>query len=397
MKTAHWSARCIKDAKGRPIPNVANALIALECDGNIRDAIAYNEMLRAPMLMHQPGIPIGGEITEPRPLTDEDVTDIQNWMQHAGLDRISRQAVNDAVDLCARRQSFHPLRNYLDSLQWDGQPRVNVWLITRLGAENSEYVCEIGKMFLISMVARIYEAGSKADHMLVLEGPQGALKSTACRVLGGEWFSDNLPDIASSGKDASQHLRGKWLVEIAELHAFNRAEASQLKSFVSRQTERYRPSYGRREVIEDRQCVFIGTTNKEAYLRDETGGRRFWPVKCGEIDIENLEADRDQLFAEAVTLYQAGVPWWPERTFETKHIMPQQTERYEGDPWEETVSEFIVGKPRVTISEVAKNGLFIDTPRIAKSDQNRIAAILVAIGWMRGKRGDKGERYWVPS
>ena len=396
MKSEHWLSQCIKDIKGKPLPILANAYIALKHDPAVRDALAYDEMACTAMLMHQIGVPMGGELEAPRPLTDKDVDDIQKLLQHAGLDRICREPVHSAINSHAREHGYHPLRDYLDSLSWDGKPRANVWLITKLGAENSEYVHMIGQMFLISMVARIFEPGCKADHMLVLEGPQGALKSTACQVLGGEWFSDGLPDI-TAGKEASQHLRGKWLIEVAEMHAYSRAEASLLKSFISRQVERYRPAYGRLEVHEPRQCLFIGTTNKETYLRDETGGRRFWPVKCGEIDIEGLAADRDQLFAEAIYLYQAGVPWWPDRQFELQEILPRQAERYEGDPWEETVSEFLIGKSRVTISQVAKEGLFIETPRIGKSDQNRIAAIMMAIGWMRGKRGDKGERFWVPA
>ena len=244
MRTEHWVSACIKDHKGRPIANVANAILALEGAADVRDALGYDEMLRAPVLIHQPGIPIGGDVPEPRPLTDEDVTDIQKWMQHAGLERIQRNTVRDAVDLCARRQSFHPLRDYLESLQWDGKARVNVWLTTRLGAEFTEYTQNIGQMFLIAMVARIFEPGCKADYMLVLEGPQGILKSTACQVLADEWFSDNMPDIANNAKDVSQHLRGKWLIEVSEMHAMNRAETSLLKSFMSRTTERHRPSYG---------------------------------------------------------------------------------------------------------------------------------------------------------
>jgi predicted P-loop ATPase len=391
MKAAHWVSACIKDDKGRPIPNVANVIIALERDSDIRDALGYDEMLRAPVLLHQPGIPIGGDVVEPRPLTDEDVTDIQKWLQHAGLQRIPRYTVRDAVDLCARRQSFHPLRNYLESLRWDGKPRVNVWLTTRLGAELTPYTQAIGQMFLIGMVARIFQPGCKCDYMLVLEGPQGALKSSACATLAGEWFSDNLPDI-TAGKDVSQHLRGKWLIEVAEMHAMNRAEASLLKSFVSRTTERYRPSYGRLEVIEPRQCIFCGTTNKDTYLRDETGGRRFWPVKCGEIDIDRLNEDRDQLFAEAVNLYQADVPWWPDRAFELEHIAPQQAGRYEADAWSDATMQHLQTVARTTIPEIAVNALGLDLARLGIAEQKRIAAILYRLGWI--PRRNNHQRWW---
>jgi predicted P-loop ATPase len=256
-------------------------------------------------------------------------------------------------------------------------------------------------MFLLATVARIYEPGCKADYMLILEGPQGARKSTACAVIGGEWFSDNLPDIRSAGKDVAQHLNGKWLIEVAEMSALDKAEAAALKAFITRTTERYRPSFGRKEVIEPRQCVFIGTTNKSAYLRDETGGRRFWPVLVGIIKTEALQADRDQLFAEAVNRYRAGDKWWPDAAFEIEYIRPQQDARYEVDAWEESISTFLErhiqpdGKKRTTITEVARSALHLDTPKLGTSEQRRIGNALDRLGWQRGKRSEDG-RWWVP-
>jgi hypothetical protein len=397
-----WLAHCQTDRDGNPRSNLANALVALREAPELQALFSYDEMLRAPLLMRS--VPSAGFSdppgTEPyglpRPVRDVDVTAVQEWLQRAGLLTISKDTTHQAVDLCAHERAFHPVRLYLNGLRWDGERRLLGWLNVYLGVDHGPYATRIGTMFMIAMVARVFEPGCKADYMLVLEGPQGVRKSTACAILGGHWFSDNLPDI-HAGKDVSQHLNGKWLIEIAELSALDKAEAAALKAFITRTAERYRPSYGRKEVIEPRQCVFIGTTNKATYLRDETGGRRFWPVKVGIIDTDALARDRDQLFAEAVHLYREGGKWWPDQRFENEHIQPQQDARYEADAWEQAISEWLgsrtTGEP-VTLLSVAREALHLETPRIGTSDQRRIAAALERLGWVRGERKMHG-RPWV--
>ncbi|MFC7478428.1 VapE domain-containing protein [Dankookia sp. GCM10030260] len=391
-----WLSRCQRDGRDQPRPNLANAMLALREAPELAGLVAYDEMLRAALL--QRAVPGTNDTDDqcPRPLRDTDVTAVQEWLQLAGLVGLSKDTAHQAVDLRARERSFHPVREYLDGLRWDGVPRLGRWLHTYLGVAPGKYATGIGTMFLIAMVARVYRPGCKADYMLVLEGPQGTRKSTACGILGAGWFSDNLPDIRG-GKDVSQHLNGKWLIEVAELSALDKAEAAALKAFITRPMERYRPSYGRREVVEPRQCVFIGTTNRETYLRDETGGRRFWPVRISSIDIVGLQHDRDQLFAEAVRRFRDGAAWWPDAKFEESHITPEQEARFEEDAWEEAIGQFVVGRSTTTVLEVAQQGLRMDVPKVGTADQRRITAVLQRLGWARGERRRDARPWHAPN
>jgi predicted P-loop ATPase len=393
-KREGWLRHCLDDDRGRIIANLANAMIALRADPSVLDAVAFDEMLQAVVLVKRLPIAPGGERSGddpvPRAMRDEDVSQLQEWLQHQGLPRMGREIVHQAVDQRARERSFHPVHEWLDVLEWDGTERLNRWLQTYLGATGPpDYLTGIGRMFLISMVARIFKPGCKVDYMLVLEGEQGIEKSRACQVLAGNWFSDALPDIHA--KDARQHIRGKWLTEIAELAAFTRAESEALKAFITRDCERYRPPYGRKEVAEPRQCVFIGTTNRSVYIKDETGGRRFWPVAITDgVNIEALTRDRDQLFAEAVERYRQGEQWWPDPAFEREHIKPEQENRYEADPWDEDIAEFVANRDRVTVSEVARQALHFDAiARVGTADQRRITAVLTKLGWEQKHRTGK--------
>lgn len=399
ISTEPWTEDAIRDEKGRVVANLANVMLVLRSVPSVADCFAYDAMMAAPMLMRAlpaASIENADELMEPRPVRDTDVSQLQEWLQHAGLPRVSKDTAHQAVDLRAQERAFHPVRDFLGGLAWDGKPRLGSWLSFYLGADATPYTAGIGRMFLVAMVARIFDPGCKCDYMPVFEGPQGARKSTACAILGGEWFSDNLPDV-TEGKDVAQHLVGKWLIEVGEMSAMSKGESNHLKAFITRPVERYRPSYGRKEVIQPRACVFIGTTNKSAYLRDETGGRRFWPVKVGRIDTDALTRDRDQLFAEAVRAYRDGARWWPDQAFEAEHIAPEQEARFEGDAWEETVRSYLVGKNKVLVGDVAREGLFIETPRLGRADQNRIVAILERLGWQRAAKDWRGNVPWTRS
>jgi Virulence-associated protein E/Bifunctional DNA primase/polymerase, N-terminal len=393
--------------------NVGNALLALEREPELAGAFGYDEMLHTEMLLRPLFAPPDSHF-RPRPITDGDVCRVQAHLQWFGFRRLGKDATHEAIGTHARDHAFHPVRDYLDGLKWDGRGRLGTWLATYLGAEQNEYTEQIGTMLLIGMVARIYRPGCKLDYMVILEGRQGTLKSSACRILADGFFSDQLPDITS--KEVFQHLRGKWLIEVAELRAYSLAAIDHFKEFLVREVERYRPPWGRKEVHEPRQCAFIGTTNKTLYLRDETGNRRFWPVRTGAIDLDALCRDRDQLFAEAVQLFHAGVPWWPDADFEQRCIAAEQEARYEPDAWEEPIRRYLDGlrEKKTTILRVALGALEFegerplmpknrDEPqpvrgtsinRLSPHDQRRIAAVLTHLGLE--PKHNKTERWWEP-
>lgn len=388
----HWHDLLQRDDRGRAIPNLANALTALRYAPELAALVTYDEMLRHALLLQPVPGSMGKRASGQRPLEDADVAAIQEWLQRHELPRLSKDVAAQAVDLVAREGGFHPVREYFSGLHWDGVPRLDTWLSSYLGCNGPfPYAAKIGRWFLISMIARIMDPGCKADYMLVLEGPQGAGKSTACAILGGQWFSDSLPDVAA-GKDVAVHLNGKWLIEVAEMSALSKAETATLKAFITRNTERYRPPYGREEVIAPRQCIFIGTTNKASYLQDETGGRRFWPVRVGAVYADKLRQDRDQLLAEALVAYRTGERWWPDAGFEQEYIAPEQEARFEADLWEDKIRPFLAARYRSTISEIAGECLGLEVTKQNVRESRRIVAILERAKWAPNR--GRGGRYW---
>ena len=303
-----WRARLRTSDKGKTLGDEANALIAMRFAPEIAGLTQYNEFSRkcefrraCPWRQTKAG----------DEWTDNDDMELLVWLQHQGIAIRSRSSISECVSVCAYGFQVHPVREYLKALEWDGVPRLNTWLSRYLGARGDEdYLTAVGRRWPISAVARVMRPGCQADHMLVFEGLQGAGKSRTARLLAvnPDWFVDRLPDLHTA--DAADQLKGKWIVEVAELAAIRHtASIESVKGYLTRTHDNYRPAYGRRAIAAPRQCVFIGSTNEEAYLRDRTGNRRYWPVKCGDIDIECLEMDRDQLWAEARDAYLAHEPW----------------------------------------------------------------------------------------
>ena len=244
-------------------------------------------------------------------IVDADLSRVRAYIEYFYQIRTFKN-LEDAINNVCRDNSFHPIKEYLESVKWDGRPRINSLLTEYLGAEQSDYVAAVMRKFLVAAVARVYEPGCKFDNVPVLVGPEGKGKSSLIRILGGAWFSDSLHSL--EGKDAFEQLQGAWLLEMAELAGMGKAKEETVKQFIVKQVDRFRVAYGRRTEPFPRRCVLFGTTNDKEFLTSVTGNRRFWPVLINVcipkkwVITDLTETERDQIWAEAMTLYRAKEP-----------------------------------------------------------------------------------------
>lgn len=327
--------------------------------------------------------------------TDADTVRVQAWLQRRYRLKLGLDAVWNAVRLAAELRTVHPVRDWLESLEWDGVRRLPTWLPTYLGGEASAYAELVGPWTLIGAVARVYRPGCKLDTMLILEGPQGARKSSALRALFSPWFSDTPLDLES--KDRFGAIRGVWGVELAELDSFRRADANRIKSFLSSPTDRYRPPYGRADITVPRSAIFLGSTNADEYLTDPTGGRRFWPWRCGTIRLAELERDRTLLWAEAREAFRGGAAWYPApEQFAT--LSAEQEARAQLDVWQDVVDGWLAERPPgawVTVADVLKGAIGSERGRWGQGEMTRVARCLREAGWERKRLPrEKGSRGW---
>ena len=301
----NWQAELQLTDKGGIAQTIGNVVIILRHDPKLEGAIALNEMTHN--IVAKKSLP-WRKITEPSQWVDADDAALRFYLERV-YSISSKDRIFDAVNVVAIENKFHPVRDYLDACTWDGVLRVETLLIDYLGAEDSPYTRAVTRKALVAAIARIYRPGCKFDYMLTLRGRQGLGKSALIAKLGGEWFSDSFNTV--QGKEAYEQVLGVWLVEVGELAGMKKAEAESIKLFISKQADRFRPAYGRRLQEFPRQCIFIGTTNEEQFLRDTTGNRRFWVVDTPNEPTKDMWQDLTpetvrQVWAEAVELFKKG-------------------------------------------------------------------------------------------
>lgn len=421
-----WMDYLHKNKDGKILPTTFNSLVVLENDKPWAGVLAFDEFAYRIVKRKPPPTRVGslGEWTDL-----DDVLSVVYISEEFSFEP-KKTIVMDAVMAVAHQHKFHPVREYLNALTWDGTPRLKTLLSEYFGAACTAATASLGEAdhielmvylhlvsikWLVGAVARIMEPGCKLDTMVVLEGGQGEFKSSTLRALfGAEWFADS--KLVIGDKDALAQMQGKWCYEMAEMDSHGKADATAFKQFMSSQEDRVRWHYGRRAEDVKRQSIFVGTTNMDEYGKDETGMRRIWPVAVGFIDRARIAADRDQLWAEAVHYYHRKARWWVDKDVividptkeafaglfdepinERQLFDRQAEERMQIDAWSYKVSAWLDINnllPYVTTANILGEALGLDTARWSKPEQMRAAAILRRMGYTRQKVGPKNARIW---
>ena len=315
-------------------------------------------------------------------LTDTDTALLKYYFIKTVRVEFKKQTVEEAITVAAHKRHYHPIRNYLNALKWDGKKRLDTWLIDYGHAVDTVYTRAIARKTLCAAVKRVMDPGCKWDHVLIIEGSQGIGKSTACRILGRNWAGDMNLDPHS--KDSVAMMLNKWVIELSEMTALRWADANALKSFITREKDTVRLAYERHAKDFPRQSVFIGTVNPEhvGYLKDITGNRRYWIVRfTGQVDLRGLEDNCDQLWAEARAVYENEMLYLTGeaeqlQTLEAAARMPEDPMRTNVAKWIKDNSEVI----EITVDDILEY-IGIPMKSITRADQSRVAQALVELGW----------------
>lgn len=401
-----WKARLIPGKKvmeGCPFPfeskSKTNAYLFLKHHPLFAGLLCYNEFADQLMLVRRPPWETSPDF-EPRSIRDDDFFMLAAHLEYCDI-HVSKDTVADAAVRVAKENAINPPREFLSRIRWDRKPRLNNWLSYYLGAEGqpSDYLALVGAKWLIGAVSRVFDPGCKFDSVLILEGAQGLGKSLALRALatfgGQDFFLDHMGDIRS--KDTLMSMQGKLIVEIAELASFKKSENEEIKAFISRQVDEYRPPYGRTMLRRPRYFVLAGSINPEdddGYLTDSTGNRRYWPVKCGKIDLEALERDAPQLWAEAIVRYRAKERTWLSSE-ELRYSVAEQESRFVEDAWQDRIAEMVRHEWTIRLDDVMTK-LDLKPKDINNLVRKRVKNSLKKIGWTETRRPGEG-RVWRPA
>lgn len=387
-----WENAFITNKQGETKNCMHNIALILDNHKDWKGVLEYDEF--ADRIITRKPSPISSKPIES--WSDAHLLETMNWF---GANRdyqfdAAKNAVQDAVILVAKRHRIHPLRERMESFTWDGVPRVAKWLHTYLGAKDDAVHSYMGQSWLIGAVARLFNPGCKVDTTIILEGKQGARKSSALRLLALGYFTDDLPDLHS--KDIGMHLAGVFIIEFSELDALSRSENSRTKAFVVRQVDRYRAPYDRNITERARSCVFSGSVNHDQYLTDETGNRRWWPVTVCDVDLEALARDVEHLWAETIHLYRAGTPWHTTDQGLVQELQAHVADRAKQDSWEDDVLAFVANKETVRSNDILTLGLRFEAKDIHNGHSNRVAQILYRTEqWKHSKIRTPNGTYWA--